>query len=119
MFLIEVCLLEWKTKINMDFFESVKPTRKRVIILFLISVLFIILSFAFYQVKVGVNECGSDCSLGWLDPLYLIIGWFLVTGCFAMCLQTPIPHPLSAPLLQIGFVLLVFSFIYYLYYFKF
>ncbi len=94
------------------------PTKQKLIILFGISLIFIILSYLFYHVFIiGITDCGSSCS-NWLDPILPSSGIF-AKACPAMCvLQAPIPNPLYAPLLQVGMLMLILSIVYWIVYLK-
>ena len=91
-----------------------KPTKKKVVILFFVSFAFILAAYLMYNfVSVGYTECGSACS-SWLNPI------FPPQICIQVCVPQNIPHPLYSPLLQLGTLLLIISVIYSLiYYFKF
>lgn len=93
---------------KMEFKELIKPTKGKIIGLFVVSILLILLSYLFYNVfTVGVNDCASPCT-SWLDPINPLE---LMRGCILMCVTKPIPNPLYRPLLQIGALLLVISLI--------
>src|SRR4030042_6282478 len=92
--------------------DILKPTKKKAIVLFLISLALISISYLVYNfVSVGYTECGSACS-SWLNPI------FPPQMCIQVCVPQNIPHPLYAPLLQIGVLLLVISIIYFLFAWK-
>ncbi|MFA6073038.1 MAG: hypothetical protein WC758_02925 [Candidatus Woesearchaeota archaeon] len=94
--------------------KSLKPTKKKVIVLFLISFALILISYMLYNfVSIGYTECGSSCS-SWLNSIFPF-----PKMCILVCVPQDIPSALNAPLLQIGSALLIISIIYFLiYYFK-
>ena len=91
-----------------------KPTKKKVVILFLVAFALVLTSYLIYNfVNIGYTECGSACS-SWLNPILPF-----PRMCIALCVPQDIPHPLYAPLLQIGTSLLIVSMVYLLlYYFE-
>ncbi|MEX2514787.1 MAG: hypothetical protein WD335_01510 [Candidatus Paceibacterota bacterium] len=90
-----------------------KPTNKKGAILLSVSFVCILGSYLIYNfISDGYTDCGSACS-SWLSPI------FPAGICMDVCVPQNIPHPLFAPLLQIGALLLIISVIYFvLSYFK-
>lgn len=101
---------------------NLKPTKNKVMALFLASLALIIVSYLSYNfVGVIYSECGSPFSRGChsssSDPSWLqaiMPSPIDSPGC--SCGPHFVPHPIYAPLLQIGTLLLIVSIIYFLAY---
>jgi len=89
------------------------PNKRKVISLIIISLILLGGSYFLYLDKIGVNECGSACENGWIEPLFPFDG-----SCMAVCVKKEIPNPLYKIFIKLGAFFLVLTIIYFFGYFK-